>query len=218
MSPELFGAVAFAFLAGVATFFAPCSYALLPGYVGYYVAATGERRPPLAGALVRGSAAAVGALTTFGLLAAVAVVAGSTLERALPFLEYGVGVALVLVGLWVLYGGTGAVHVLLPRRRASVTGFAAFGAAYSLAATACVLPLFLALVLRSLTMSPAETVAVVGAYASGFAALLLAVTVAVAVGYDLSARRVAGYSDAFVRLAGVVLVVAGVAQLAIAGG
>lgn len=214
---DLLGTMLFALAMGVATFFAPCSYALLPGYVGYYVATTGQENPPLGGALVRGGAAAVGALVAFGGLSAVAITAGAALERVLPFLEYGVGVGLIAVGLWVLSGGSGAVHVMLPRRRASVLGFGIFGAAYSLAATACVLPLFLALVFRSMTMSPLETTLVLGSYAGGFALLVVAVTVAVAVGYDLSVNRVAGYTELFVRLAGVVLVVAGLGQLYVAG-
>ncbi|MCU4975685.1 cytochrome C biogenesis protein [Halobacteria archaeon AArc-m2/3/4] len=214
---ELLGTMLFALAMGVATFFAPCSYALLPGYVGYYVAATGQEKPPLGGAVARGGAAAVGALIAFAALSAVAIVAGATLERALPFLEYGVGLGLIAVGCWVVYGGSGAVHVMLPERRASVLGFGLFGAAYSLAATACVLPLFLALVFRSLTMSPVETTLVLGSYAGGFAALMVTVTVAVAVGYNLGANRFAGSVDLFVRIAGVVLVLAGLGQLYVAG-
>ena len=33
----LAGALAFAASAGLATFFAPCAFPLLPGYVGYYL-------------------------------------------------------------------------------------------------------------------------------------------------------------------------------------
>ncbi|MFC4247526.1 cytochrome C biogenesis protein, partial [Natribaculum luteum] len=32
--------LAFAFTAGLATFFSPCAYPLLPGYVGFYVSQT----------------------------------------------------------------------------------------------------------------------------------------------------------------------------------
>jgi cytochrome c-type biogenesis protein len=37
---------AFAIGAGTATFFSPCVYALLPGYVSYYVASVDEERAP----------------------------------------------------------------------------------------------------------------------------------------------------------------------------
>lgn len=213
---ELLGTVLFALGAGVATFFSPCSYALLPGYVGYYVAATGEDRPPLAGTAARGLAAATGAMVVLGALSIGAILAGEVLASALPYLEYGVGLALIALGLWVLVGGAGSLHVLLPERRATVWGFALFGAMYALAATACVLPLFLALALRSITMSPLETGLVLGTYATGFGALLVATTVATAFGHAIGAGRLAGRVDQFVRVAGVVLVLAGGGQLSVA--
>ena len=43
MNAELAGTASFALGAGAATFFSPCAYALLPGYVGYYAAAVDER-------------------------------------------------------------------------------------------------------------------------------------------------------------------------------
>lgn len=215
-SGELLGAMLFALGAGVATFFSPCAYALLPGYVGYYVAATGEESPPLSGTLARGFAAAGGAIAVLGALSVAALIAGEAVERALPLLEYGVGIALIALGLWVLYGGSGAVHVLLPERRSTVLGFGIFGAMYALAATACVLPLFLALALRSLTMPPLETVLVLGTYAVGFGILTVAITVAAAFGYALGAGRIAGHVDRVVRVAGGVLVAAGVGQLYVA--
>ncbi len=214
---ELLGTMLFALGIGVATFFSPCAYALLPGYVGYYVAATGEETtPPLSGTLARGLAAAVGAMGVLGLLSIAAIAAGETVGRALPLLEYGVGVALIVLGAWVLYGGSGAVHVLLPERRSTVLGFGLFGAMYALAATACVLPVFLGLAFRSLTMPPLETALVLGTYAAGFGTLMVAVTVATAFGYALGAGRIAGYVDRVVRVAGVVLIIAGLGQLYVA--
>ncbi|WP_049925042.1 cytochrome c biogenesis CcdA family protein [Halopiger goleimassiliensis] len=217
VSGELLGTMAFALGVGVATFFSPCAYALLPGYVGYYVAATGEEtRPPLSGTLARGIAAAVGAMAVLGVLSIAAIVAGETVERALPLFEYGVGVALIGFGLWVLYGGSGAVHVLLPERRSTVLGFGLFGAMYALAATACVLPVFLGLAFRSLTMPPFEAALVLGTYAAGFGALMVAATVATASGYAISAGRIAEHVDRVIRIAGVVLVLAGIGQLYVA--
>ena len=51
-----------AFSAGAATFFAPCAFPLLPGYVGYYLGKTGDGTPdgPLSTRL--GRAAVVGLL------------------------------------------------------------------------------------------------------------------------------------------------------------
>ncbi|SDR42330.1 cytochrome c biogenesis protein CcdA [Natronobacterium texcoconense] len=216
-SGELLGAAAFALAAGIAAFFSPCSYALLPGYVGYYVSATGEEQPPLGGTIVRGLAAAAGAVVVLGVLSVVALLAGETLQGILPALEYGVGIALIAVGGWILYGGPGAVHAVLPKRRSSIWGFAIFGGMYAIAATGCVLPLFLGIVFQSLTLSTAAGAVVLGAYVVGFGVLLLAVTVATAVGYAVSAGRLAGHVDRIVRLGGLVLILAGIGQLYVVG-
>ncbi len=216
LSATLAGTLGLAVGAGILTFFAPCSYALLPGYVGYYVAATGEEAAPLSGALVRGLSATAGVLAVFATLSVVAVVASDAVQSVLPVVEPLVGVVLVGLGLAVLYGGMGTVHVVLPRRRATVSGFALFGAMYALASTACFLPVFMGIVLQSLTLSPAGTALVLGGYAASFGVFMLAATVAIAVGHSFGTERLAGNVDRLVRLAGVVLVLAGIGQLYVA--
>lgn len=216
MSAELYGSVTLAIATGVATFFAPCSYALLPGYVGYYVASTDSETVHLSGALSRGGAASGGALGTFLLLGAVAAVASDLIEAVLPAAEVAVGVALVAFGVALFAGKTGSIHVPFPKRRSSVVGFGLFGAMYALASAACVLPLFLAFVVRSLTLSATGTAAVLVAYGAVVATMLLAVTVVTAVGRNAGTNRLAITSGRVVPFAGLLLVVAGIGQLAVA--
>lgn len=207
------GVAGFAAGVGVAAFFSPCAYALLPGYVGYYVSTAETDRPPLAGALVRGGTAVVGAVLMFAVLAAVTTVVGNALRTALPALEAGVGVALVLLGVVVLLGIDLGTHVPLPERRATVTGFGLFGALYAVAAAGCVAPLLLAVVVQSLALPPLATIGTFAALTVPFAALLLGVTVLLAAGYDAGVRRFSGFSSGIVRIAGVLLVAAGGVQL-----
>lgn len=217
MSTELYGTVVFALGAGTATFFAPCVYALLPGYVGYYAAAVDGESVPLSGAFVRGLAATVGAIGVFAVLSIVALGAGELLERALPVIEPLVGLALVALGIIALWRGSLSLHVALPERRASVLGFGLFGSLYALAATACVLPLFLAVAIQSVALSPLGGALVLAAYAGSFALLVLAATVAVAIGHDALAGRLAPHGATLSRVAGVVLVLAGAGQVYLAG-
>lgn len=209
---------AFAFGAGVATFFSPCVYALLPGYISYYVAAVDSETAPLGGATVRGLTASGGALVTFGFLSMIALVAGELLERALPVLEILVGVLLVGLGALVLHKGVLSLTVPLPERTTSILGFGAFGAMYALAATACVLPLFLSVSILSFELPLVGTLVVLGAYAGGFALLLLAATVLTAVGHQALLGRFAGQANRLTKLAGALLVVAGIVQLGVAFG
>lgn len=211
-------AVAVAVAAGVATFFSPCAYALLPGYVGFYVAATETESPPLGGAIVRGLAAVGGVLVTFLALGGVASVVGGALRSVLPGIELGVGGLMIVLGAALAAGKSTELTVPLPARRTSIAGFVGFGALYALAAAGCVAPLFFAVVAQSLTLSPVGAATVFATYAGVFGALLLGATVATAVGNDLAASTVAPYAKRATRLAGVLVFVAGLAQIAIALG
>ncbi|MFB6130067.1 MAG: hypothetical protein ABEJ28_04495 [Salinigranum sp.] len=130
MSPgvDLLGSVAFAFGAGVATFFAPCAYPLLPGYVGYYASQAGpgegsagegsagegdadggtadgpaaEGGAPLGGALVRGLAASGGVIAVFGVLVGVVAALGQSAVSHVALFEPVVGAALVVLGALTL--------------------------------------------------------------------------------------------------------------------
>lgn len=202
--------------AGVATFFSPCAYALLPGYVGYYVASTESEGAPLRGVLGRGLAAVVGVVSVFVGLGIVAAALGETLQPVFPVLELGVGAVLIVLGGLLAAGRSVEFSVRLPERQTGLLGFASFGALYALAAAGCVAPLFLAVIFRSLTLSPVGTLAVFLTYAGVFAALLLSVTVATALGNDVAASTVAPYASVATRVAGVVVLVAGVLQILIA--
>lgn len=211
---ELGGTIAFAFGAGVATFFSPCAYPLLPGYVGYYVsqAETGDRRP-VGGALVRGLAAGAGVLLVFGALAALAIGVGQAGFERLVWLEPVIGAALVGVGLLVVLDRAPSLRVALPKRRSDVFGFGVFGAVYALAAAGCVVPIVLGVFLGAISRPPAEAGLVIGAYAGGVSLLMVATTVATGVGVAASTSRFVGYGERLRQLAGVVMIVAGLGQL-----
>lgn len=214
IDPGLVGTAAFAFGAGVATFFSPCAYPLLPGYVGYYASrADVDEERPVGGALLRGVAAGAGVLAVFGALAAVAVAVGQAGFERLVLFEPVVGALLVGFGLLVLLDRAPSIRVALPERRTSVLGFGLFGAVYALAAAGCVVPIVLAVFLRAIAAPPGEAALVVGAYAGGVSLLMVAATVATGVGVAAGTARLVGYGALLERLAGAVMVVAGLGQL-----
>ncbi|MFB6130068.1 MAG: hypothetical protein ABEJ28_04500 [Salinigranum sp.] len=101
---------------------------------------------------------------------------------------------------------------MLPERRTSILGFAAFGAVYAVAAAGCVVPVFAGELLQALTLPVPGSVAVLGAYALGLGALMVAVTVVTALGVEIGTGLVS-YVDPVVRVAGAVMVLAGLGQL-----
>ncbi|MDS0293057.1 cytochrome c biogenesis CcdA family protein [Halogeometricum luteum] len=205
------GTVAFAVSAGAATFLAPCAYPLLPGYVGYYV---GREDADLRGAAVRGVAAAAGALSALGAVAALLFAVGTAAVSRLVFLEPLAGAALVLFGVLLFFDRAPTLHLRLPARRASVGGFALFGAVYALAAAGCVVPVFVGVLTQSLTLPASQAAVALLAYVLAAAAPLAAVTVLGALGSD----AVGGLSErigSVRRVAGAVMALAGLWQVAV---
>ena len=214
--PAIATDLSFAVAAGVATFFSPCAYPLLPGYVGFYVNQTDATEASIAGAGARGIAAAVGVLATFGMLAGATVRVGNATLANVTVFEVLIGGLLVVGGILVAAGRTPSVSVPLPKRRASVLGFGLFGAGYALAGAGCVAPVFLAVIARSIALPTGTAALVVLTYAGVVAALMAATTVATGVGLVSNAGRLTAYSGGLKRLAGVVMAVAGIGQLYLA--
>ena len=210
----------FAFSLGTATFFAPCAFPLLPGYVAFYLGKTGDGEETPVGTRLR-RAAVVGLAVSFGFFLVYAALAGVALtvgQRALQevaVLELVVGVVLVVLGAGFALGRfqPSSLHVGLPARRRSTAGYLLFGVVYAAAAAGCTAPLFVAVVSLAVSGGPATTVATLGAYAGGMSALMVAVTVLSALGRDTVLRRLTANTGRINRAAGVVLVAAGVVQL-----
>jgi cytochrome c-type biogenesis protein len=209
VTPAFTGTLVFALSAGVATFFAPCAYPLLPGYVGYYLS---REEADLGGAVVRGGAATVGALAVLALVGWLLVSLGTRFVSNLAFFEPVVGVGLVGFGLLVLSGRAPTVHLVLPERRSSVSGFALFGGVYAVAAAGCVVPVVFGVVTQALTLPAEQAAVVVGVYAAAVSLPLLGVTLLSAVGSD-ALRGASQYVGSIQRVAALVMIVAGLAQV-----
>lgn len=212
LDPAFAGTLAFAVSAGVATFFAPCAYPLLPGYVGYYLS---REDADLGGAVTRGGVASLAALTALAAIGVVLALVGGRIASHIALFEPLVGGALVVFGLLLFTGRAPTLHVVLPEYRSSVAGFGIFGAVYGLAAAGCVVPIFLGVVAQSLALPSAQAVVALGAYAAAAALPLAIVTVLAALGGD-RIRSLSQYVGSVQKVAALVMVVAGVWQIGLA--
>ena len=213
ISETLVTNVPFALTAGVATFFSPCAYPLLPGYVGFYVNSVDTESASVTGAGVRGLAAAIGVLATFSLLGGAAAWLGHETLSDIAIFETLVGGLLIVFGVLVALGRDPSLSLSLPQRRSSVAGFGLFGAGYALAGAGCVAPISLAVVARAITLPTEVAVLILAVYAGVVAVLMAATTVATGVGIVSNANRVMGHVGWLKRLAGAVMVIAGIGQL-----
>lgn len=239
MAPVDPSLVAFAFTAGAFTFFAPCAYPLLPGYVSYYLGrSTAGAAPDGGAARVEGSeprhgssalpttvsrlarAAGVGLLVSAGFFAVYAVLAGTVAAlgarvlAGISVLELAVGGLLVVMGAGMALGWKPPTPtVRLPGRRRSAAGYFGFGVLYAAAAAGCTAPIFIGVALKALSSGPAMGAAAFGAYASGMSVLMVGVTVLSALGRDAILSALTRRMDLVNRAAGVLLVLAGLIQI-----
>ncbi|ELZ85855.1 cytochrome C biogenesis protein [Haloferax elongans ATCC BAA-1513] len=214
LDPAFAGTLAFAVSAGVATFFAPCAYPLLPGYVGYYLS---REEADLGGAVTRGSVASLAALVVLAAIGGVLVLVGGRITSQIALFEPIVGGALVVFGVLLYTGRAPNLHVVLPEYRSSVAGFGIFGAVYGLAAAGCVVPIFLGVVAQSLALPTPQAVISLGAYALAAALPLAIVTVLAALGSG-RIRSLSQYIGSVQKVAAVVMVLAGGWQIWLALG
>ncbi|WP_256300662.1 cytochrome c biogenesis protein CcdA [Haloarchaeobius salinus] len=208
---DLAAVVAFAASAGVATFFAPCAFPLLPGYVGYYLSESDSETSMVPVAV----AAAVGALAALSAVAGLVLAVGGPVRRSLPLLEPVVGGGMVVFGLLTLTGRGPELRLSLPKRPTSVLGFGVFGAVYAVAAAGCVVPLFVGVLTQALSLPTGGAAVVLAVYALAVALPLVGVTLLAGVGVD-AWRELGAYSRHVQLVAGVVMVLAGLGQVYLA--
>ncbi|MFB6155578.1 MAG: cytochrome c biogenesis CcdA family protein [Haloferacaceae archaeon] len=206
IDPAFLGTLAFAVSAGVATFFAPCAFPLLPGYVGFYV------RNREGGVLAPAVAAAAGALVALAVVGSVGFAVGRAVVSHLALFEPVAGVALVVLGAAMYTGRSPQVHLALPERPGSVLGMAAFGAVYALAAAGCVVPVLVGLLTQLLTLPPSQGAVAFGTYAGSVALPLVGVTLLADAGLD-AWTDLGKHVGRLHRAAAAVMVLAGLGQL-----
>jgi cytochrome c-type biogenesis protein len=216
LDAALLSTLGFALTAGVFTFFSPCAYPLLPGYVGFYVSQTDAEESSLGSALGRGLIAGAGVLVTFGLLLGMTFWIGQSVLANATALELLVGVALLGFGVLVLFDLSPSLSVALPKRRSGAVGFGIFGAGYALAAAGCVAPVFLAVLTSALALPTSTAALVIGTYVGTVVLLMVSLTVATGMGLAAGAGRLAAYGDTLRRVAGTVMILAGIGQLYVA--
>ena len=184
----------FALAAGMASAVNPCGFAMLPAYLGLYLGADlkeGEPVSPVRNvgrAVLVGGAVSAGFILLFGLVGAVVGLSASFVSDVIPWLGLAIGVALVIVGAWMVGGGklyTGLAARAAGRMgdpsQVSTKGYFMFGLSYGTASLSCTLPIFISVVGIGVAGFSAQTV--IGnffLYASGMGLVIMVLTLGMA--------------------------------------
>lgn len=211
--------IIFAFLAGIASFFAPCAFVLLPGYVSYYLGLEENRGPAYIGVTT-----AAGILAFYLILGILVYVLGSAISPYLRYFKPAVGFLLVLLGA-LLYTRSfyiaplsTAVSKVYSRQRGGTAAFFMFGVAYGATALGCTLPIFLVLVIYPLfTGELLLGLLAFMSYSLAKALLMVVVTCLVAYSKDTLIKRLAMSTARIKKFSALVIVLIGL-YLILSGG
>jgi len=213
--------LALAFTAGLVATVNPCGFAMLPAYLGYFVGsgdADESRIGSLQRALYVGGIVSLGFLVVFG-VTGVLISAGTTgfrtaITDVIPWIALVVGALIAVLGVAMLGGYE--MTVRLPKAKKARKGRGAgsvfsFGVSYAFASLSCTLPVFLSVVALQVQRTDfVSGVATFIAYGVGMSMLLLGVTIAIGLGRQRIVGWLRGSVRYINRIAGAVLVLAGV--------
>ncbi|HEX7134101.1 MAG TPA: cytochrome c biogenesis CcdA family protein [Iamia sp.] len=209
--------IAVAFTAGMLATVNPCALPMLPAYLGWFITGDDERQPAgaaIARAVVVALSVATGFVLVFGVLGLLATATTNQVEEITPWITPIVGLALAGLGIALVAGRT--LKVPLPRLDRSgggsrgVAAMVVYGASYAVVSVSCALPVFVIQVSTTFGEESwgAGLTNLVG-FAIGFALVLVALSVSVALArgsLTTAARKASAYVS---RVSGVLLVLTG---------
>jgi cytochrome c biogenesis protein CcdA len=204
-----------AFAAGLVAALNPCGFAMLPAYLTLVVRGEDVSRRAAVGRAVTATVAmAAGFLTVFGGFGLLTVAAASTVQRYLPYVTAGIGIALVVLGIWLLAGREITLRGLAGGARwaptARLGSMFTYGIGYAIASLSCTVGPFLAVTAAGLRGGSAmRGVSVYLAYAGGFTLVVGVLAVAAALASSAAVeqmRRIVPYVN---RISGALLIAVG---------
>jgi cytochrome c-type biogenesis protein len=135
--------------AGILTFFSPCSFPMLPAYLAFYLG-LGEEESGRAWkkGVINGFVSTSAFLLIFSAFGIVTSLFSSYINPYMRYVEPIVGVILIVLGVLFILGRGLSFHVNIKNPK---SGIFSFSLLYALAAIGCTLPVFISILLFSLS-------------------------------------------------------------------
>lgn len=173
----------------------PCGFAMLPAFVSFFLGedeaettTTGRR---MLRALTVAGLVTIGFVIVFGAIGVLISLGSRSIVRYVPWVALGVGVILIAVGAATLAGRSFSygLHPITKLEGRGNRAMLTYGVGFGLASLGCTLPVFLVVVAAALSTGGfLSGLAVFLIYALGMGAVLLAVTLATAIGKTVIVR------------------------------
>jgi cytochrome c-type biogenesis protein len=235
--------------AGALSFFSPCSFPLLPGYVSFYLmrkkeTSGGLNEQTMRAALPAGLAASAGILTIFLGLAVFGIFFSEAIREMVPVLIPITGAIILIMGIIMLadIDMSRITHPIKEKWRAvarklrpifvppveKVLSFVArkpikfeenedselmgqylYGLGYGAASAGCTAPVFIALLVASMSYTLFNTALIFLLYAITTAALMVTFTLLVAASQDTIVNKMRASTGMIKKIGGAVLLIVG---------
>jgi cytochrome c-type biogenesis protein len=206
--------LALAFTAGMIASINPCGFALLPAYIGAFVAGDDTRVRTdwrIARAVGVSAAVSVGFAAMFIIVGVVFSSASSALRQQMPWVTIAVGAVMLAMGVASIAGWKPRLpfNNRATAQRRDAVGMATFGFAYALVSLSCTLGPFLSVSTFAMQQSFFGGITTYIVYAAGMGTIILALSVSAALAHDSFVGTLRNASKYAPRLAGVLLVLSG---------
>ena len=203
----------FSFLAGMVSFFAPCAFALFPGYVAIYLGSEVERYQPVQ----LGMMASLGVASFFILLSIIIMIFGQAVTSYLKYVAPTIGFILILLGTILFVGysfKTQLIQSILdklkskePREKRNIF---LFGVGYGAVSIGCTLPLLFAMIIIPLMTGKMFHVFLsLLIYSTAMSTLMILVTYLVYWSENNLIKKMIGSTGTIKRISGLVLILIG---------
>ena len=208
--------VYFSFLAGLQAFFAPCSIALIPAYVGYYVKEETEADDKVKQLLFgfkAGFFASLGLISVYVAFGVILTFFGRLIAPIFSWIEFTTGGLLIFMGISTLLGYEFAIKppVVLGTHANGLKRFYLFGVAYAFGSIGCTLLIFLLVIFQSLAQK-----GMIGglvnflAYALAMSSLMIIFSLISSLSKNAMRKFLARYMALIQKSTGVLILLAGI--------
>jgi cytochrome c biogenesis protein CcdA/peroxiredoxin len=217
--PTTAGLYLLALLTGLLSFFAPCAFPLLPGYISYYLGRE-KGGTTLSGSVKAGIAATTGINGIFALIGIAVAVGGVAVKSYLSYFTPAVGFFILLLGLAMVlgktelfdkFGGRLSLYASKIGVRAQHSGLFLYGVGYGLAVMGCQVPVFIALVFAGMASGGAlNAFLVFFSFSLGMGGMMLTVSILAGMAKMKVLERLKQMTPYINRVCGVILIIVGV--------